>query len=145
MVDLPRFHHQWKPDILYLQNGFSPKTRQRVDASMGFRIVKPTDGVARGWKHRGEQRRAGRRHGIAGCTVRLPVTKRGPAAALAAMLHPAGQSIESEYQHMNLSLQPPGFVRHRLTTVAGSSNESELPDSLPSRSLRRPATFRLPG
>ena len=22
-VDLPRFHHQWKPDLLYLQNGFN--------------------------------------------------------------------------------------------------------------------------
>ena len=25
-VDYPRFHHQWKPDKLYLEHGFSPDT-----------------------------------------------------------------------------------------------------------------------
>jgi len=25
-VDYPRFHHQWKPDKLYLEKGFSPDT-----------------------------------------------------------------------------------------------------------------------
>ncbi len=25
-VDVPRFHHQWKPDKLYLEKGFSPDT-----------------------------------------------------------------------------------------------------------------------
>jgi gamma-glutamyltranspeptidase/glutathione hydrolase len=25
-VDAPRFHHQWKPDKLYLEKGFSPDT-----------------------------------------------------------------------------------------------------------------------
>jgi gamma-glutamyltranspeptidase/glutathione hydrolase len=44
-VDLPRFHHQWKPDILYLQKGFSPETEAAL-IKMGY-IVKPTGGVAR--------------------------------------------------------------------------------------------------
>jgi gamma-glutamyltranspeptidase/glutathione hydrolase len=25
-VDAPRFHHQWKPDTLYLESGISPDT-----------------------------------------------------------------------------------------------------------------------
>ena len=44
-VDLPRFHEQWKPDFLYLQNGFSPAVRDQL-AKMGYDL-KPTDGVAR--------------------------------------------------------------------------------------------------
>ncbi len=44
-VDLPRFHHQWKPDILYLQKGFSPETEADL-TKMGY-IAKPTGGVAR--------------------------------------------------------------------------------------------------
>ena len=44
-VDLPRFHEQWKPDILYLQNGFPPDTAQALRA-MGYGI-KSIGGVAR--------------------------------------------------------------------------------------------------
>ncbi len=44
-VDLPRFHEQWKPDFLYLQNGFSQKVQAELTA-MGY-SVKPTDSVAR--------------------------------------------------------------------------------------------------
>jgi gamma-glutamyltranspeptidase/glutathione hydrolase len=44
-VDLPRFHEQWKPDILYLQNGFPPDTAEAL-RKMGYDI-KPTEGVAR--------------------------------------------------------------------------------------------------
>lgn len=44
-VDLPRFHHQWKPDVLYLENGFSTAVRADL-AAMGYNI-KPIDGVAR--------------------------------------------------------------------------------------------------
>jgi len=44
-VDLPRFHHQWKPDVLYLQTGFSPETEAAL-MKMGY-VVKPTGGVAR--------------------------------------------------------------------------------------------------
>lgn len=44
-VDLPRFHNQWKPDILYLQHGFSAETRQALE-KMGYK-TEPTDGVAR--------------------------------------------------------------------------------------------------
>lgn len=44
-VNIPRFHHQWKPDILYLQNGFSPGTEQAL-AKMGY-AIQPTTGVAR--------------------------------------------------------------------------------------------------
>jgi gamma-glutamyltranspeptidase / glutathione hydrolase len=44
-VDLPRFHHQWKPDELSLQNGFSPAAADAL-ARMGYQI-KPVGGVAR--------------------------------------------------------------------------------------------------
>ena len=44
-VDLPRFHEQWKPDILYLQNGFPVATSQAL-RSMGYPI-KSIGGVAR--------------------------------------------------------------------------------------------------
>ncbi|HEY7303109.1 MAG TPA: gamma-glutamyltransferase [Bryobacteraceae bacterium] len=44
-VDLPRFHEQWKPDILYLQNGF-PQASGEALKKMGYQI-KPTPGVAR--------------------------------------------------------------------------------------------------
>lgn len=44
-VDLPRFHEQWKPDVLYLQNGFSRETEEQL-RTMGYDI-KPTDSVAR--------------------------------------------------------------------------------------------------
>lgn len=44
-VDLPRFHHQWRPDILFLQNGFSEQTASALK-NMGYEI-KPTSGVAR--------------------------------------------------------------------------------------------------
>ena len=44
-VDLPRFHLQWKPDVLYLQKGFSAQTEGALKA-MGY-DVKPTEGVAR--------------------------------------------------------------------------------------------------
>ncbi len=32
-VDAPRFHHQWKPDKLYLEEGFSPDTVQILKAN----------------------------------------------------------------------------------------------------------------
>jgi gamma-glutamyltranspeptidase/glutathione hydrolase len=44
-VDLPRFHMQWKPDTLYLQNGIPESTAQALER-MGYR-VEPTGGVAR--------------------------------------------------------------------------------------------------
>jgi len=44
-VDLPRFHEQWKPDVLYLQNGFPPQAAEGLRA-MGYDI-KPVGGVAR--------------------------------------------------------------------------------------------------
>jgi gamma-glutamyltranspeptidase/glutathione hydrolase len=44
-VDLPRFHEQWKPDVLYIQNGFPPQTAEALHA-MGYEI-KPVGGVAR--------------------------------------------------------------------------------------------------
>lgn len=44
-VDLPRFHHQWKPDVLYLQNGFQHDTEEAL-RKMGYE-VRSTDGVAR--------------------------------------------------------------------------------------------------
>jgi gamma-glutamyltranspeptidase/glutathione hydrolase len=44
-VDLPRFHNQWKPDILYLQKGFKPETQQTLE-KMGYK-TEPIEGVAR--------------------------------------------------------------------------------------------------
>ncbi len=44
-VDLPRFHEQWKPDVLYLQNDFAPQAAEALRA-MGYEI-KPVPGVAR--------------------------------------------------------------------------------------------------
>lgn len=44
-VDLPRFHHQWKPDVLYLQDGFQHDTEEALK-KMGYE-VKSTNGVAR--------------------------------------------------------------------------------------------------
>ncbi len=44
-VDLPRFHEQWKPDVLYLQKGFDPAVTAQLEA-MGYRVA-PTEGVAR--------------------------------------------------------------------------------------------------
>ncbi len=44
-VDLPRFHEQWKPDVLYLTTGFAPATEQALQ-KMGYDI-KPIEGVAR--------------------------------------------------------------------------------------------------
>lgn len=44
-VDLPRFHQQWKPDVLYLQSGFDPVASAQL-AAMGYSI-RPIDAVAR--------------------------------------------------------------------------------------------------
>jgi gamma-glutamyltranspeptidase/glutathione hydrolase len=44
-VDLPRFHNQWKPDVLYMQKGFSDTTAAALK-KMGYRI-EPTASVAR--------------------------------------------------------------------------------------------------
>ena len=44
-VDLPRFHQQWKPDFLYLQDGIPASTQQQL-ASMGY-VNRPVDAVAR--------------------------------------------------------------------------------------------------
>jgi gamma-glutamyltranspeptidase / glutathione hydrolase len=44
-VDLPRFHEQWKPEFLYLQNGFSQNVANSLK-SMGYEL-KPIDGVGR--------------------------------------------------------------------------------------------------
>ncbi len=44
-VDLPRFHEQWKPEVLYLQKGFPPQAVEALQ-EMGYQ-TKPVDGVAR--------------------------------------------------------------------------------------------------
>ncbi len=44
-VDLPRFHNQWKPDVLYLQKGFNPEFTAILE-KMGYKTER-TDGVAR--------------------------------------------------------------------------------------------------
>jgi gamma-glutamyltranspeptidase/glutathione hydrolase len=44
-VDLPRFHNQWKPDVLYLEKGFRPETKGALQ-KMGYDI-EPIESVAR--------------------------------------------------------------------------------------------------
>lgn len=44
-VNLPRFHEQWKPDILYLENGFPQSTVEALE-KMGYR-TEPRAHVAR--------------------------------------------------------------------------------------------------
>jgi gamma-glutamyltranspeptidase / glutathione hydrolase len=44
-VDWPRFHHQWMPDVLYVEDGISPDT-VRVLRDMGHK-VSPIEAVAR--------------------------------------------------------------------------------------------------
>ncbi len=44
-VDLPRFHHQWKPDTLFLQKNFDRGVEAKL-TQMGY-IIKPIEGVAR--------------------------------------------------------------------------------------------------
>jgi gamma-glutamyltranspeptidase/glutathione hydrolase len=36
-VDAPRFHHQWQPDTLYLEKGFSPDTVELLK-QRGFKV-----------------------------------------------------------------------------------------------------------
>ncbi|WP_321473854.1 gamma-glutamyltransferase [uncultured Paludibaculum sp.] len=43
-IDQPRFHHQWLPDTLYLEPGFSPDTRAALE-KMGYQVA-GTTGVA---------------------------------------------------------------------------------------------------
>ena len=43
-IDAPRFHHQWLPDKLYLEKGFSPDTIELLERR-GHKI-EPIDGVA---------------------------------------------------------------------------------------------------
>jgi gamma-glutamyltranspeptidase/glutathione hydrolase len=47
-VDWPRFHHQWMPDVLYLDKGISPDTIALL-RGMGHEVsqLDPTSGVAR--------------------------------------------------------------------------------------------------
>jgi gamma-glutamyltranspeptidase/glutathione hydrolase len=47
-VDWPRFHHQWMPDVLYVQSGISPDT-VKILRGMGHSVsvLEPASGVAR--------------------------------------------------------------------------------------------------
>jgi len=47
-VDWPRFHHQWMPDMLYVERGISPDTVALLRA-MGHKVssLDGTSGVAR--------------------------------------------------------------------------------------------------
>jgi gamma-glutamyltranspeptidase/glutathione hydrolase len=64
-VDAPRFHHQWSPDVLYLEHGISPDTvallKQRghtVDYSPGLVLARVEAIVARdGWLEGGSDGR----------------------------------------------------------------------------------------
>lgn len=44
--DFPRFHHQWRPDKLYVERGTSPDTIARLK-QMGYDVAPATGGVAR--------------------------------------------------------------------------------------------------
>ena len=41
-VDWPRFHHQWMPDVLYVEKGISPDT-VRILRGMGHKVA-PLEG-----------------------------------------------------------------------------------------------------
>jgi gamma-glutamyltranspeptidase/glutathione hydrolase len=43
-VDWPRFHHQWMPDVLYVEKGISPDT-VRILRGMGHK-VSPLEGTS---------------------------------------------------------------------------------------------------
>jgi gamma-glutamyltranspeptidase/glutathione hydrolase len=43
-IDMPRFHHQWQPDKLYLEDGFSPDTIELLKAR--GHIIERSPGVA---------------------------------------------------------------------------------------------------
>jgi gamma-glutamyltranspeptidase/glutathione hydrolase len=45
-VDWPRFHHQWMPDVLYVEKGISPDT-VRILRDMGHQVspLESTSGV----------------------------------------------------------------------------------------------------
>ena len=47
-IDWPRFHHQWMPDVLYVEQGISPDTIALL-RGMGHQVsqLEPTSGVAR--------------------------------------------------------------------------------------------------
>lgn len=63
--DAPRIHQQWKPDVLYLDPGYSPDTKALL-AQRGY-TLKPANGVARvesilksdGWLQGGTDPRSG--------------------------------------------------------------------------------------
>ena len=38
-VDWPRFHHQWMPDVLYVETGRSRPTRSRILRGMGHKVA----------------------------------------------------------------------------------------------------------
>jgi gamma-glutamyltranspeptidase/glutathione hydrolase len=44
-VDAPRFHHQWKPDVITMERGFSPDTIRLLE-QRGHK-VEPSASVAR--------------------------------------------------------------------------------------------------
>jgi gamma-glutamyltranspeptidase/glutathione hydrolase len=47
-VDWPRFHHQWMPDMLYVQKGISPDTVKLLrDMGHNVSVLESTSGVAR--------------------------------------------------------------------------------------------------
>lgn len=70
-IDAPRFHHQWKPDKLYLEKGFSPDTiallKERghsIDTIQSVAVVEAIVAEKRGWlaggsDHRGHGKAAG--------------------------------------------------------------------------------------
>jgi gamma-glutamyltranspeptidase/glutathione hydrolase len=63
-IDWPRFHHQWKPDKLFVERGVSPDTKRLLE-NMGYEL-KGTGGVGRveailidnGWLQGGSDGRA---------------------------------------------------------------------------------------
>ena len=66
-IDQPRFHHQWKPDTLYLEEGISPDTVALLKG-MGYHITQGANqGVAnvedividKGWLTGGSDGRSG--------------------------------------------------------------------------------------
>ena len=40
-VNQPKFHHQWLPDVVYLEKGFNPETKKQLEA-MGYKTTERT-------------------------------------------------------------------------------------------------------
>ena len=107
-VDAPRFHHQWQPDTLYLEKGFSPDTVELLK-QRGFHVdYAPGVVIARRGGDCDRRRLAARR---------LRRARRGQSGGLLKRQAIKGRSVRDHKNRMLHALSTHLFVGHRLTTV----------------------------